>query len=627
MSSAPGPIESLRRLSAQTAWRQRIGRVLRRAGPWTVLPAGFCALAVIVGRFSRSADSAIALWLFIGGAGLAVVPLALALAELVRKQRKYSGAHTLDQFYGLHDRITTALSFSDTPKERRSAFMRLAIEDASAFARDVEPRKAAPFHTPHHVWGAAVLAVLAVSFWFVRLPAEVEPPLLAQPRELLITPDDTQALRAAIEELRAEVEDPQLRASAVKLNALIEQLASQELDDKQAFRRLDALDRELQSQLDLQEDALEAALTETARALRAAKLSKEASDSLAARKLPDAAEHLRDLSQKLNAAKPPSARSRDALRKALEKASGQREAAERRLDGQRQELLAQRKRLLNKKAQAAAGERAQIQKRLDRTRRQLERLSRELERAQASRRQMSKLDRQLAAAAQALSKELGGDDHALRRAAEEMDQVQKERLTQQQKRELLRRVNEIRARLREGGAKARQHQRRLLRFGEQARGGKKGGPRKSGGQSSAELDPDAGIRLVPSTENVPAESGNGPGGGQEPGKQSDPNGRGEPTKTPEPGERLDLQGHQAGEGTASAQVIAGAAHQGFVATEYEDLYLQYQRVAEEVITQDEIPPGYRLYVRRYFELIRPRSGGGYSPSDQHGKTEGAARDE
>ena len=29
-------------------------------------------------------------------------------------------------------------------------------------------------------------------------------------------------------------------------------------------------------------------------------------------------------------------------------------------------------------------------------------------------------------------------------------------------------------------------------------------------------------------------------------------------------------------------------------------------VAEEALKQDEIPAGYRFYVRRYFDLIRPR---------------------
>ncbi len=32
----------------------------------------------------------------------------------------------------------------------------------------------------------------------------------------------------------------------------------------------------------------------------------------------------------------------------------------------------------------------------------------------------------------------------------------------------------------------------------------------------------------------------------------------------------------------------------------------YKTVAERVMNEDQIPPGYRFYVQRYFQLIRPR---------------------
>ena len=39
---------------------------------------------------------------------------------------------------------------------------------------------------------------------------------------------------------------------------------------------------------------------------------------------------------------------------------------------------------------------------------------------------------------------------------------------------------------------------------------------------------------------------------------------------------------------------------------YKKVYAEYKTVAEEALKQDEIPAGYRFYVRRYFDLIRPR---------------------
>ena len=65
-------------------------------------------------------------------------------------------------------------------------------------------------------------------------------------------------------------------------------------------------------------------------------------------------------------------------------------------------------------------------------------------------------------------------------------------------------------------------------------------------------------------------------------------------------------GVDSGQGAASAEVIYGAAERGFVGKGYQQVFTDYQTVAEQVMQQDEIPPGYRFYVRRYFQLIRPR---------------------
>ena len=65
-------------------------------------------------------------------------------------------------------------------------------------------------------------------------------------------------------------------------------------------------------------------------------------------------------------------------------------------------------------------------------------------------------------------------------------------------------------------------------------------------------------------------------------------------------------GIDTGQGAASAEVIHGAAERGFVGKEYRDVYREYETVAEQSLEHDQIPPGYRFYVRRYFQLIRPR---------------------
>jgi hypothetical protein len=67
-----------------------------------------------------------------------------------------------------------------------------------------------------------------------------------------------------------------------------------------------------------------------------------------------------------------------------------------------------------------------------------------------------------------------------------------------------------------------------------------------------------------------------------------------------------VAGQDTGEGASRSEVIEGAAERGFASRQNQKVFREYHSVAEEALEQDQIPGGYRFYVRRYFELIRPR---------------------
>jgi hypothetical protein len=67
-----------------------------------------------------------------------------------------------------------------------------------------------------------------------------------------------------------------------------------------------------------------------------------------------------------------------------------------------------------------------------------------------------------------------------------------------------------------------------------------------------------------------------------------------------------VAGQDTGQGGSRSEVILGAAERGFASRGYKNVYREYNTVAEEALEKDEIPGGYRFYVRRYFQLIRPR---------------------
>ena len=68
----------------------------------------------------------------------------------------------------------------------------------------------------------------------------------------------------------------------------------------------------------------------------------------------------------------------------------------------------------------------------------------------------------------------------------------------------------------------------------------------------------------------------------------------------------DFVAGQKGAGEAASRVVYAAASKGFASAAYRDVHQDYSRVVEDDLDQQKIPAGQRTYVRRYFDLIRPR---------------------
>jgi hypothetical protein len=59
-------------------------------------------------------------------------------------------------------------------------------------------------------------------------------------------------------------------------------------------------------------------------------------------------------------------------------------------------------------------------------------------------------------------------------------------------------------------------------------------------------------------------------------------------------------------GPSRSEVIFESGQRGFANERYAQVHDDYARHAESVLEREHIPGGYRYYVRRYFQLIRPR---------------------
>jgi hypothetical protein len=593
-----------------------------------VLPAVLAFSAVALGmvklRPSVLTERALVVVVVVG-LSLVVV---LALRAAFRRRPPFAGAIALDRHHKTGGRVANALAFSRVPEAERSALMQLAIDDALSKVQKLAPRRAVPIPVPRETALVAVLIVglVALASFEVRLVRYVPPP--PAPPPLLMTADDVELFRDVGEELARASQGPAQRAAVARYNRLIEDIADRRVDRHEVFRRLGEIERDLGKDMEADREALGDGLEAVARELSKSGLSRKAADALAEKRLDDAEKALKELAEKLKEKRtPPSRAELERLRQALERAGKQSKDRLEAIEARRRELAAERESLLKKKKEAGDAGAADVDRKLEENQRRLERLERDGNRAKRSQEKMSELDKELAKAAEDLKKELGEAAKDLEQGAEDINRMAKQELDDEQKREMIRRLKELREVLRQESQGGESRKERLQRFSERARGGKQPGQGgqdgpgqgKQGGKGSKDVRLSLGrgdtmVELPGMGQGQSQGSGEGrdgnPSGGNERGNQwgsgHDPNLQGKATSLDAKTQDVSAAGIDTGEGTASAEVIYGAAERGFKSKGYRDVFTEYETVAEQVFEKDDIPPGYRFYVRRYFQLIRPR---------------------
>lgn len=60
-----------------------------------------------------------------------------------------------------------------------------------------------------------------------------------------------------------------------------------------------------------------------------------------------------------------------------------------------------------------------------------------------------------------------------------------------------------------------------------------------------------------------------------------------------------------GEGESAVQTVASSPEGQQSGVSYKEAYTKYQKLSEDALTQEQIPLGYKFYVKRYFESIKP----------------------
>lgn len=644
-------LSRIRRAAATVELRMRLARVVRVL-PFVLIGEIVVATVTLAARkiLFEHVSEARARQVLIGAGVLGLVTL---LVAALRRLPPRAGSVALDKSHHLSDRLTNALSFAAVSPTERTALMEVAIDDACEHTRELRPNRAAPIRLP---WELAVAAALALPLVLlalleIRVAIPVATPVAKTIDAPPMSPDDIELFKEAARELERQNQSPEMKAAIDKFNQLIEDLANKRLDRTEAFRRMEELERDLMKGAEMDAKKLEEELKNTGMELSKSDLAKPIGDALQKNDLDKAKKEMQALADKLKSGKMDKA-ALDRLKKAMEDAAKQRKDALAAINEKRQELrdeILKKKEDKKKKQDQDAGakddeEEEQLIKKKER---ELERLDREAEQQERAGRQLDRLDRDLAKAAADLAKELGLSADDLQKAAEDINRMQDEQMSDKEKEELRKRLQELRELLRQQGQAGKERMKRMLKFGKRARGqsgqqgqgqGQQGQGEGQEGEEGEEGDQNGqqgqgqgmgqgqgqgqgkGVTIGLGQGQGPGE-GPGMGQGNDGQNGGDANG-GQPGQGygtghdgDIKGDRTDLKGQTSatraeaadtGQGPSNSEVILSAAERGFKGGPYKKVYKDYRTYAESQINKDEIPDGYRFYVRRYFQLIRPR---------------------
>jgi hypothetical protein len=638
MTSQEHGIEQIRRLSLQAERRMRLDRALR-VGARALCAALAVAVADVAARKVGLLPERAAFGI-LGLAGLGV--LASGLAAWAWRLPERAGARCLDRFHTLHDGFASALDFAEA--KSRTPFMEVAIEDAVAIAPSARPRLAVPVAWPRDASAAAGLAaVLGILMLFeVRGHAPLAHAKTIDPVEM--APDDLEDVRDFLQQARQRGASDETKAAIDEFNRLVDDIASKRLDRTEAFRRMEELQQKLVDGTAADPKALEQSLQSMGEELKKADLTRPAGQAMSDAKLDKARDALHALSEKMRAAAkgaPVDKAQLDSMREAIKKAAEQAEKRAQEIAQRRQELADD---ILKRKEKMGDGGSDEERSLLEKKQRELERLDRQSDEERSAGLQLDRLDRELEQAAEDLIKDLGASADDLDQGAQDLNRMDEQQASQEEKEQLRQKLQELRELMRQQGQGGKAQVVRLKRFGQVARGqggqggqsggdqgqqpsegqgqGGQGGGQQGGqgqGQGEGQSRGQGGETWIvgPNGEKIlmisrgQGSSGEGGGQGQSDsagrwGTGHDPKLQGQATNPRMGTQDTQVQGADSAQGGSRSQVIMGASERGFASKGYKKVYTEYHQVAEESAAKDDIPGGYRFYVKRYFQLIRPR---------------------
>jgi hypothetical protein len=435
--------------------------------------------------------------------------------------------------------------------------------------------------------------------------------------------------------------DPELEKLAEQISDLLRKFEQDEITRKELFEKLAELEQKYMALEQGDFDAQMEKLRKAGEALAKEKPTKEVGQALGKDDLARAKQKMEELAKKTAEQKLSQKEAKDAERALADAAAQmkrQLEDEQKKMDAQSR-ALEEQKRELDRLSRDEQPKSEAEKRRLEDQKRELDRLSRENQRERdksaQNKRQLERLSRNMSDAAQKMnaqnpqgaSQSMKDSAQQMGRMADEMRRAgdgQRVRVQLADLKEMIRRAGNGKDGQKQGQGQGKDGQgQKGGKMGDfMARAGGKQGDGKSDQQMFMEGEGQQGgpKLLLPgvgqrgSSKMQMEMEGQGQGQGQDSpsgkpgdgiGNEHDPNLTGDATKLASKKRDVFDPGQQ-GAGPTRSEVIYGAAGKGFAERSYKRVYSDYTQVVEEVMGREQVPLGMRYYVKRYFNLIKPR---------------------
>lgn len=550
----------------------------------------------------------------------------------------------IDHANGLKARLTTALCFLETPQAERTPFMKAAIEECLPHLEAAKVGGATPFALPAGALTLALVFVAFVGLSLLRTPAvtgTLATPEDPPPPEQVFNDDDLNLEREKWEATKKDLlanDDPDARVLTEDMDRLFEQLEKRELNKEQFMEKADDIKKKFFDDKNKEWKNLLEALAKVEDQLKDDPLTKDLAEALKKGDMDKAADELDKIAKKIENGEL-SDKQLEKLAKKAEKLAKKFDKDSKKLDEllkkKEKELSRLKKKLEEKKKSLSKADK----RRLSRLGRDLKKLRRQrdhsaksgktksLKKLSNAMRKGSKGMRRAKKRGKGAAKGKAGKAAAkndvkqgMKAASGELREAGKKAKTGKAKEKAGKQLADMREKLKraQGGDKGKEKAKAAKDFNKRAQANRKGGGKAQKGAKEGKLGGDlSGDKKAKRAKGDSAAKGknskevdkkdkgkfkaNGQGKGQGDRKL------GEATEIADKTLKDTVVKGKEGDGPTTSEVISSAAQQGFAGREYQDVYAEYEKVVEEVLETEKVPPGYRFYVHRYFELIRPRN--------------------